>query len=1059
MLTLETLSATAHATIRGLSLEFEAPTTSDALRWGLILADRAELFALRRAGTLQKDRLAFSTTYCSEPVTGRSSDVEHLREGVVRFASPRLPVAITTEDPLVDIALSEENLDAHARLHRGLLCQGVVRLDLTAQKGDLLGLRNQARYEGDSRCGGNWQSPRAGVIDDEVAAELMRAMAPTGGPDSLPRCLREAATRDYARLANQPMPDIDRLFDQVAAASAHLDAATLGRISAASCWRFILAPPTLATSGYADENAFYSVCQEAGVSSRVARSLWRDALRGALLPFMPTYVKSDDLNDIPEHCLVRTCDTALLEMHFYFRNRCCAHAVIERFGGDVEAIFGRENEEVLYRERYSMLFGCSGSIALEVLRRLKLRGAGRLRRGGRVSHVRGASAVPRRWRFGARRARVERSIDSRPPVGARPVRADVVRGGQRHCHDGADGPGSRYSPVRAETRLRERRHAGGGAFSAPRRPRARTRFCCACCRRRRRSRSTRSASLHRGSATWGRRSITALPRAMSSARRCSWARGRGRAAWSRREAWSALPRELAVRTGRYLAAERSPELRADMSAAIGMVADLNHDRRWRAPDVSVIERAATRGDDAAVQVETMKATFALRLANALPQRWRSRFEAARARVRKETFLATQAAAWGGHASTVRTLLSIQDISEVDDMVVHEAVDSRTATLQYAVFQGHAECVEAVLDGWGGEYGARALRWALARAVVCGHAHVLRHLRERGYSLYTPNDTPELTPLGYAARFGQPEACAALCECPDVARALQENREDNAILSACDGHHSSVLRVLLETARQSSSAHSWDAFEVCPLVACAMSDDIASMEILVEYDYPVNRHRESSINPLCVAATRGFRGMVELLLFHGASAAGEGPLDTALSRCMGTNMIDCASVRHRMAQRILQERPAEVSGSLGMSLIHGVVRNAKLETLIMLLDAGAHVGAVVDNSMVATGGWTPLHYAVYFCVESHMKDADATYGGAKRSNADAVVRLLIERGAPLDTQSRESHSLNPQRVVVGGSTPRDIALACENADVAVAVAAIIDHAVAKRDAARAALLGA
>ena len=242
VLTLETLSATTHATIRGLSLEFEAPTTSDALRWGLILADRAELFALRRAGTLQKDRLAFSTTYCSEPVTGRSSDVEHLREGVVRFASPRLPVAITTEDALVDIALSEENLDAHARLHRGLLCQGVVRLDLTAQKGDLLGLRNQARYEGDSRCGGNWQSPRAGVIDDEVAAELMQAMAPTGGPDSLPRCLREAATRDYARLANQPMPDIDRLFDQVAAASAHLDAATLGRISAAFCWRFILAP-------------------------------------------------------------------------------------------------------------------------------------------------------------------------------------------------------------------------------------------------------------------------------------------------------------------------------------------------------------------------------------------------------------------------------------------------------------------------------------------------------------------------------------------------------------------------------------------------------------------------------------------------------------------------------------------------------------------------------------------------------------------------------------------------------------------------------------------------
>ena len=45
------------------------------------------------------------------------------------------------------------------------------------------------------------------------------------------------------------MPDIDRLFDQVAGASAHLDAATLGRISTAFCWRFILAPPDLAANG------------------------------------------------------------------------------------------------------------------------------------------------------------------------------------------------------------------------------------------------------------------------------------------------------------------------------------------------------------------------------------------------------------------------------------------------------------------------------------------------------------------------------------------------------------------------------------------------------------------------------------------------------------------------------------------------------------------------------------------------------------------------------------------------------------------------------------------
>ena len=408
--------------------------------------------------------------------------------------------------------------------------------------------------------------------------------------------------------------------------------------------------------------------------------------------------------------------------------------------------------------------------------------------------------------------------------------------------------------------------------------------------------------------------------------------------------------------------------------------------------------------------------------------------------------------------TVRKLLQVQDISVVDDMDDGDAEASRLAALQYAVFQGHAECVEAVLDGWGDEAGAQALRWALARAAVCGHAHVIRHLRERGYSLYTPNDTQELTPLGYAARFGQSEAAAALCECPDVARALQENREDNAILCAGDRCHSSVLRVLLETARQQSSAHSWDAFTVCPLAHATIKDDVASVEALLEYDYPMDR--EGHVHPLFIAATAGRRGMVELLLLKGASAAGSAQMDSALSAVMGTPIIDCPSVRHSIAQRLLQERPAEVSGSLGMCLLQGVTSNAKLDTLRMLLDAGANVGAVFDdNVQPVTHGTTALHHAVYYCVESHMKDADATYSGEKRSDAEAVVRLLIERGAPLDVQSRASLSPKPWRAIDAGATPRDIAIACENADVAVAVAAIIDHAVAKRDAARAALLGA
>ena len=141
----------------------------------------------------------------------------------------------------------------------------------------------------------------------------------------------------------------------------------------------------------------------------------------------------------------------------------------------------------------------------------------------------------------------------------------------------------------------------------------------------------------------------------------------------------------------------------------------------------------------------------------------------------------------------------------------------------------------------------------------------------------------------------------------------------------------------------------------------------------------------------------------------------------------------------------------------MSLLLGVANDAKLETLVMLLDHGAHVGATFDDTEHTTRGFTALHYAVYSCVETHLKDADPAYSGTARSDADAVVRLLIARGAPLDVQTRALHT--PRALVIdAGSTPRDIAFACNNADVSVAVAALIDDAMATRDAARAALTG-
>ena len=67
----------------------------------------------------------------------------------------------------------------------------------------------------------------------------------------------------------------------------------------------------------------------------------------------------------------------------------------------------------------------------------------------------------------------------------------------------------------------------------------------------------------------------------------------------------------------------------------------------------------------------------------------------------------------------------------------------------------------------------------------------------------------------------------------------------------------------------------------------------------------------------------------------------------------------------------------------MSLLLGVANDAKLETLVMLLDHGAHVGATFDDTEHTTRGFTALHYAVYSCVETHLRGPCLQRHGTKR----------------------------------------------------------------------------
>ena len=86
-------------------------------------------------------------------------------------------------------------MDAVENLRTALLGAGMVVVDVTAQKRDALGMRNTSRLSNSVLR--SLKSPPEGEIDDDVAAGLIGAMGPTTGAESVPRRLREAATRDY----------------------------------------------------------------------------------------------------------------------------------------------------------------------------------------------------------------------------------------------------------------------------------------------------------------------------------------------------------------------------------------------------------------------------------------------------------------------------------------------------------------------------------------------------------------------------------------------------------------------------------------------------------------------------------------------------------------------------------------------------------------------------------------------------------------------------------------------------------------------------------------------
>ncbi len=356
-------------------------------------------------------------------------------------------------------------------------------------------------------------------------------------------------------------------------------------------------------------------------------------------------------------------------------------------------------------------------------------------------------------------------------------------------------------------------------------------------------------------------------------------------------------------------------------------------------------------------------------------------------------------------------------------------------LLYAVFHGHREIVEILLDS-GADPNAQnsAGKAAIHYAVEKGSREILDILLDRGASVNILTGY-KLTPLHYAAETGQLDIARALME-----KGAQVNSRSNVGLTPL--HLASYYRnrkIAEVFIKAGADVNCCDNSNVTPLHFAARYGEVALARFLLQQGASINAGNLDMATPLHFAAENGqkeiirflisqganidardrdgrtalhqaaYEGqteVVELLLSLGADATqincqGHTPLFYAIDRrnmdmwdmlarhSLGDDKFDASPLhfaafigKNDAAESFIQEgTQVDLPNRAGKTPLHFASCEGRTDTAQLLLNQGAKVDASCSRGMI------PLHYAA---LTSQMDTA----------------RLLIKHGSPVDVRSTE-----------------------------------------------------
>ena len=320
---------------------------------------------------------------------------------------------------------------------------------------------------------------------------------------------------------------------------------------------------------------------------------------------------------------------------------------------------------------------------------------------------------------------------------------------------------------------------------------------------------------------------------------------------------------------------------------------------------------------------------------------------------------------------------------------------RNYALLLAAYDGHADCVRALLDKGADLDAAHSENglFPLLLAAQNGHTDCVSVLLDKGADPNVEHSEDGTFPLLLAAQNGHADCVKVLLN-----KRADPNKKPNKksigdglfpLLVAAQNGHADCVSVLLNKRADPNAKHSKDG--VFSLLLAAQNGHADCISILLDKGANPNAAHDNGTFPLLVAAHNGYIGCVRALLDKEAdpNAAHSGDGTFPLLRAAYNGHADCV--------RALLDKGADPdaahSGDGTFPLLRAAL-NGHADCVRALLDKGADPNAAHSN------GDLPLELAAYKghagCVKA-LLDAKANPSAVHRKGMCSSLLLAIRRG--------------------------------------------------------------